>query len=595
MPMDETPREPPKSSDFLRAMTNLTRSGLELWAAQAGQVFARADDPLRLRQAGLAFARSLLEDPLLLARTQAGMLCDYVRFGAQWLDAGEGANDIAPAPGDRRFRDTAWADNPIYRGLLAHHLIVERAVDDLVRKAPGLDADTRQRLQFAAQQFVDALSPSNFALTNPQVVQRTLDTGGRNLLDGIDNLLADLRAGNGQLDVRMTEPEAFKVGKDLAVTPGQVVFENELMQLIQYEAETDKVYRRPLLLVPPWMNKYYILDLRPGNSFIEWLVAQGHTVFVISWVNPDRSLAHKGFAEYMLEGPIAAMSAIERATGESQVNVVGYCLGGILIAAALAYLTARGDQRVKSATLLTTMVDFREAGEVCMFINEEALAELEKRIEAQGFLDGNAVYNTFRALRANDLIWSFFINNYLLGNSPGAFDLLFWNADSTNMPAAMHTFFMRNMYLNNLLREPGGITLAGVPIDVTTVTTPTYILSTMEDHIAPWRTTYHTTQLFRGPVKFVLGESGHIAGVINPPHREKYGYWVNHCDAAQPDQWLRTATRQDGSWWPDWMRWMRRHLGAKVAARTPGDGQLAVIEPAPGRYVQAKLTNDANI
>jgi polyhydroxyalkanoate synthase len=383
----------------------------------------------------------------------------------------------------------------------------------------------------------------------------------------------------------MADESHFEVGRDLAVTPGQVVYQNDLMQLIQYDASTSKVNRRPLLLIPPWMNKFYVLDLRPGNSYIQWLVEQGHTVFVISWINPGAALANKSFEHYLLEGPIAALNAIEDATGEAQVNVVGYCLGGILVTAAMAWLTARGEQRIHSATLLATMVDFGDTGEVSLFFDEASLDSLEERIWKQGYLDGRSVYDTFRTMRANDLVWSFYVNNYLLGNRPAAFDLLFWNSDSTNMPAAMHTFFMRNMYLKNLLRVPGALTFDGTPIDVSTVTTPTYVLSTLEDHIAPWKTTYETTQLFSGPVTFVLGESGHIAGVVNPPAKNKYGYLLNKLNPPEADAWLANAARHDGSWWPHWSRWMSRRGGGKVLARDPGDGKLATIEAAPGSYV----------
>jgi polyhydroxyalkanoate synthase len=361
------------------------------------------------------------------------------------------------------------------------------------------------------------------------------------------------------------------------------------MQLIQYAPSTEQVYRTPLLVMPPWMNKFYIMDLRPGNSMMEWLVAQGHTVFMVSWVNPDERLAHKGFEDYLLEGPIAALDAIAAATGERRVNVTGYCLGGILLSAAAAWLKAKGDDRIKSATYLTTMVDFCDTGEVSLFIDEDGLESLEERINERGFLDGKLVDVTFRTLRANDLVWSFFVNNYLLGQSPKPFDILYWNADSTNMPAAMHTFFMRNMYLENRLREPGGITLAGVPIDVTRVDTPSYVFSAREDHIAPWKTGYESAKLFAGPMAFVLGASGHIAGVINPPDKQKYSYWTNDALPDDADAWLDSASEHPGSWWPHWMEWLQPHAGKRVPARTPGDGELAVIEDAPGSYVKVRL------
>src|SRR5208282_4636848 len=355
----------------------------------------------------------------------------------------------------------------------------------------------------------------------------TVDSGGENLVNGLKHVLEDLDRGKGRLMIKMTDLDAFKVGVNIAVTKGKVVFQNALMQLIQYEPLSDKAQRRPLLIIPPWINKYYILDLRPDNSFIKWAVEQGHTVFVISWVNPDEKLAQKQFEDYMLEGPLAALDAIEKATGEREVNVIGYCLGGTLLAATLAYMAVKKDDRFKSATYFVTMVDFAEAGELSVFIDEEQLSALEERMREHGYLEGSAMATTFNMLRANDLIWSFVVNNYLLGKDPFPFDLLYWNSDSTRMPAAMHSFYLRKMYLENRLVEPGGITLGGVPIDLGRVTLPVFILSTREDHIAPWKTCYVGTQLFSGPVKFVLAASGHIAGVVNPPDAHKYCHWTN--------------------------------------------------------------------
>jgi polyhydroxyalkanoate synthase len=576
-------------TELMSTAAKLTRTGLDLWSRALTTPLAAPHDPLRLGEASLELGASLLRDPAHLARVQAQTLADYLHLGASLLSGGELSEHVQPQREDRRFRDPSWDEHAIFRGLKHHHVIQDRAARSLVGGARHVRPEVRERLEFATQQVLDAVAPSNFPLSNPVVLHESLRSGGRNLFQGLNNLLDDYEHNGGRFDIQMSARGAFTVGKDLGATPGKVVFENELMQLIQYEPVTEEVHRRPLLLVPPWMNKFYILDLRPGNSFIEWLVAQGHTVFVVSWVNPGKELAHKGFEHYMLEGPVAAMHAIEQATGERELNVMGYCLGGILMAATLAYLGARGDDRVRSATLLTTMVDFREAGEVSLFLDEEALDDLEVRIWDKGYLDGRAVYDTFRALRANDLIWSFHVNNYLMGNKPMAFDLLHWNADSTHMPAAMHTFFMRNMYLGNRMREPGGITLADVPIDVSTVRTPTYVLSTMEDHIAPWRTTYYTTGLFGGPVRFVLGESGHIAGVINPPARNKYGYWLNDEYPEAPGEWLDGARREQGSWWRDWARWIQRHRGPRVPARIPGEGGLAAIEDAPGRFVMEPL------
>jgi polyhydroxyalkanoate synthase len=357
--------------------------------------------------------------------------------------------------------------------------------------------------------------------------------------------------------------------------------------LIQYEPTTATVRRRPLLIIPPWINKFYILDLRPENSFIRWAVAAGHTVFVISWVNPDERLAAKTFADYMREGPLASLEAIEQATGEREANVIGYCLGGTLLASTLAYMAVKRDTRIKSATYFVTMVDFAEAGELSVFIDEEQLAALEERMNEKGYLEGRDMATTFNMLRANDLIWSFVVNNYLLGKSPFPFDLLYWNADSTRMPAAMHSFYLRNMYQENLLVKPGGITLDGVPIDLRKIKTPSFLLSTREDHIAPWRSTYAATRLYRGPVKFVLSASGHIAGVVNPPG-SKYGHWENDQNPPAAEEWLATATAVRDSWWPVWERWVAQYAGGEVPARHPGDGKLKPLEDAPGSYVKVR-------
>jgi polyhydroxyalkanoate synthase len=359
------------------------------------------------------------------------------------------------------------------------------------------------------------------------------------------------------------------------------------MQLVQFAPTTAKVSKRPLLIVPPWINKYYILDLRPENSFIRWAVEQGFTVFIVSWVNPDAKLARKTFEDYMLEGPLAALDAIERATGERSITAIGYCIGGTLMAATLAYMAAKGDDRIAAVTFFTTLVEFAEAGDLEVFIDEEQLKELETKMAERGYLEGSEMASTFSMLRSNDLIWNYVVNNYLLGKEPFPFDILHWNADSTRMPAAMHSFYLRKMYVENKLVEPGGLTLAGVPIDVSRIALPTYVLSTREDHIAPWKTTFAPTRLYKGPIRFILSLSGHVAGVVNPPSANRYGYWTNGQPQADPEAWLAAAEKHEGSWWPDWARWNRKQAGVQVAARQPGDGKLPAIEDAPGSYVTA--------
>jgi polyhydroxyalkanoate synthase subunit PhaC len=407
---------------------------------------------------------------------------------------------------------------------------------------------------------------------------------------GLKNLLGDLEKGGGQLRISMTDENAFQLGRNVATTPGKVVYQTDLMQLIQYAPLSDQVYRRPLVIIPPWINKYYILDLRDKNSFIRWAVQQGHTVFVLSWVNPDARLAQKGFADYMLEGPLAALDAVEKATGAKEVNFIGYCLGGTLLGAALAYLNSkRQQQRVASATFFVSLLDFSQPGELGVFIDEEQVANLERKMNERGYLEGSEMAATFNLLRANDLVWSFVVNNYLLGKDPFPFDLLYWNADSTRMPARMHSFYLRNMYIKNLLGVPGGVELAGVPIDLSTVKLPAYFISTVEDHIAPWKTTYKGAKYLGGPIRFVLGGSGHIAGIVNPPAAKKYHYWTHDALPDSPEDWFKGATQHAGSWWEDWQRWIEPHGGGKTPARTPGDGALRVIEDAPGSYAVMRI------
>jgi len=563
----------------------------EFLARQADEQKVAGPDPLNVGGAFLDLTARLMAEPQKLVQAQMQLWSDYMTLWqrtAQKLLGEQADPVIAPERGDRRFRDSAWEDNALFDYIKQSYLLTARWMQSTVRSVEGLDDKTARKIDFYTRQFVDAMAPSNFAATNPEVLRATIESGGENLVKGLENMLDDLERGKGRLAIRMTDYDAFVVGKNVAVTPGKVVYENDLMQLIQYAPATEQVFRRPLLIIPPWINKFYILDLRPTNSFIRWLVEQGHTVFVVSWVNPDERLAEKSFESYMLEGPLAALDAMQQATGEREANVVGYCIGGTLLACTLAYMTAKGDDRVRSALYLVALTDFAEPGELSVFIDEEQLQSMERRMEESGYLDGSQMASTFNMLRANDLIWSFVVNNYLLGKEPFPFDLLYWNADSTRMPRAMHSFYLRNMYQRNLLVQPGGIELAGVPIDLRTIRTPTYMLSTREDHIAPWKATYSATQVYAGPVKFVLAASGHIAGVVNPPTQEKYGYWTSPRTPKSPDAWLKGAEQHPGSWWPDYQRWVARHGGGKVPARTPGDGKLPAIEDAPGRYVQVK-------
>ena len=548
-------------------------------------------DPLNIGGAFMEMTARLMANPAKLMQAQLGFWQDYMTLWqstANRIMGLEAAPVIAADPRDRRFKDDGWKENEVFDFIKQSYLLSARFVQDVVTHVDGLDPKTAQKVDFYARQFVDAMSPSNFVLTNPEVLRRTAETGGENLLKGLNNLLGDLERGHGQLRIKMTDTEAFEIGGNIAITPGKVIYQNDLMQLIQYEPTTPQVLRRPLLIVPPWINKFYILDLRPKNSLVRWATAQGHTVFIVSWVNPDEHLSEKSFEDYMREGILDALDAIEAATGEREVNVCGYCLGGTLLACTLAWMAEHGDDRIKAATFFVCLLDFAESGELGVFIDEEQIKMMEEKMNRRGYLEGSEMANTFNMLRANDLIWSFVVNNYLLGNDPFPFDLLYWNSDSTRMPARMHSFYLRNMYQENRLTQPGGITLANTPIDLSRVSVPAYFLSTREDHIAPWKSTYAGTRMLAGANRFVLAASGHIAGVVNAPEAGKYSHWVNPALPATPDEWLAGATEIAGSWWPDWQRWILSHDRSMVPARHPGDGKLPVLEDAPGGYVKVR-------
>ena len=561
---------------------------------KSGAALPPKPDPLNLGQAYMAYTTSIFTNPMQVMQSQFDLWQDYMRL---WQSTsrrmlGQEADPVAvPERGDRRFKDPAWSENVLFDYIKQSYLLASRYLVDSVDLGDGLDPKSKHKLDFYTRQFVDAMAPSNFALTNPEVLKTTLDTRGENLLRGLKNMLDDLERGRGKLNIKMTDYDAFELGRNIATTPCKVVYQNELMQLLQYEPHTEQQHKTPLLIVPPWINKFYILDLQPKNSFIKFAVEQGYTVFVISWVNPDERYANKTFEDYMNQGPLEALDVIEKATGERQVTAIGYCLGGTLTEATLAYMKTKGDDRIKGVTLFTTMTDFSEAGDLGVFIDEEQLASIEDMMSQRGYLDGREMATTFNMLRANDLIWSFVVNNYLLGKEPFPFDLLYWNSDSTRMPAAMHSFYLRKCYQENKLVEPGGITLNGTPIDLRKVDVPVYWLSTREDHIAPWVATYAGTQILGGDQKtFVLAGSGHIAGVVNPPSSGKYGFWTNDALPPSPDEFLEGAEHHQGSWWEHWSAWNAAFSeGEMVPARKPGDHELTVLEDGPGSYVKMKV------
>jgi polyhydroxyalkanoate synthase len=548
-------------------------------------------DPQNVGRAFLDLTTKMITDPMAIARAQLELWTEHALLWTTMAQkmAGPSGESTQRTVSDRRFKHPGWSEIAVFDYIKQSYLITAESILSAVRRVEGLDEQTAHKVDFYTRQFVDAIAPSNFVAMNPEVLKATVESGGQNLLNGLTHLLEDIDASRGTLSITMTDTEAFRLGENIAATPGKVIFQNEMMQLIQYAPVTEEVRRVPLLIVPPWINKFYVLDLRPQNSFIRWAVAQGHTVFVISWINPDERLASKSFEDYMLEGPLAALDVIETVTGERQVNLIGYCLGGTLLAATLAYLAAKGEPRAITATYFVTLVDFSEVGDMAVFIDEEQLNELEVRMRERGYLEANDMAMSFNMLRANDLIWSFVVNNYLLGKEPMPFDLLYWNADATRMPAAMHSFYLRNMYHENRLSVPGGITLAGIPIDLRKIKVPSFLLSTRDDHIAPWRTTYAGTQLYSGPVKFVLAGSGHIAGVMSPPG-SKYGHWENPKLPTDPDEWFRDATAVSGSWWPVWDRWVASLSEGTVRAREPGEGRLEPLEDAPGSYVRVRAT-----
>jgi polyhydroxyalkanoate synthase len=534
-------------------------------------------------------ARQWVADPSRFAEAQGTLLRSY---GELWNNTvyrmlGQDVTPIAePEADDSRFKDPEWSANPYFDFWKQAYLVTAKWAEDMLHNTEGLDGRTRQRAEFYLRQVASALSPSNFPLTNPEVLRETLATNAENLVQGMSLLAEDMRKSGDLLKISQTDATAFDVGRNLATTPGKVVYQNDLLQLIQYTPTTDQVRELPLLIVPPWINKFYILDLTPAKSLIKFLVDQGLTVFVISWVNPDSNLSHKSFEDYMQEGILTAADAVKRETGVDKINVTGYCVGGTLLATTLAYLSARGEEPFRSASFLATQVDFTLAGDLLLFTDADRLEELNTLMSERGYLDGSRMANVFNMLRPRDLIWPYIINNYLLGKKPFPFDLLFWNQDSTRMTATNHDYYLREFYGANRLAK-GELSVAGTRLDVKKIKIPVFELATKEDHIAPARSVYAGSLLFGGPVEFVLSGSGHIAGVVNPPAKVKYQYWTGGKRAKTLEQWMPSAKEHPGSWWPHWAEWLAEHSGEWTVPRTPGE-TLGVIEDAPGSYVKAK-------
>jgi polyhydroxyalkanoate synthase subunit PhaC len=558
---------------------------LEHWTRQDGS--AANPDPMGVMATWQSMANAAAANPSKLIEAQAALWQDSVKLWSAFLS---GKPEEGPAAGakDKRFASPAWRENPAFEFLRQSYLLTAQHLLTSVGALEGLDEASRAKAQFLTKQFVDAMSPSNFALTNPDVLSATVESRGENLIKGLENLLQDLENGR----MRMVDETAFEVGRNVAVTPGKVVFENRMFQLIQYAPTTDEVYETPLLIFPPWINKFYILDLTAEKSFIRWAVEQGLTVFVVSWANPDENHADVTLDTYVKEGLLTAIDKAIDATDAASVHAIGYCVAGTTLAATLAYLAAKGEaSKVATATFFTAQVDFADAGELSLFVDDEQLANIEALSKAKGYLDGRHMATTFNLLRSNDLIWNYVVNNYMLGKDYLPFDLLYWNSDATNVPCTWHGAYLRDLYRDNKLVQPGGISIDGVPIDLSTVRTPTYIQAGKEDHIAPAKSVYKLAHHFKGPIRFVLAGSGHIAGVVNPPSAGKYQHWVVEADAPPPtlDEFVASAREVKGSWWPDWIGWLSAQSGKKVPARIPGAGKLKAIEDAPGRYVKVRI------
>ena len=591
----KVPANAPDPSELADAWSRVVANAFELVSASATrsldpQVPLPYDLAAPARAFG-AFAAHLMANPLELLKAQQEAAADWMKL---WSSAAaraigsEAAPAIEPERGDRRFKDPAWSEEPAFDYIKQAYLLATKRSLAMIENANGLDEATRTKVEFFTNQYIQALSPTNFAFTNPEAMRRAIDTGSVSLLSGFANLLSDAASDAGLVQRRSSED--FELGVNIAATPGAVVYQNELMQLIQYTPTTDEVYRRPILYVPPLVNKYYLLDLQPKSSLIRWLVEQGHTVFVVSWVNPGQELADMDIADYIKLGPIAALDAIEQATGEREIDMFGFCMGGTLVAMALAYLAGKGEgDRVASATTIGTLFDFQTLGQWSTFTEPEQLRAMERHLLHKGFMAAQDLQALFSAVRANDLIWSSVVNHYLLDREAPPSDILYWFADGSHLPRAFLLTYAQQMLRDNLLKEPGGMSIDGVPLDLGAIQTPLLAISLKDDHVSAWSATYDSARLFGGPVSFLLGGSGHNAGVINPPSANKHGFWINDEMPETAEQWLEGAARNEGSWWPHWQaRLSEGGKADKVPARQPGDAALEVIEPAPGSYVRVR-------
>ncbi|MDY6992378.1 MAG: class I poly(R)-hydroxyalkanoic acid synthase [Pseudomonadota bacterium] len=566
--------------EIFQAFTKQYNDFLQGFASHQGQEMFK-----QFNQAWSALTTQWLQDPQKWLETMSHYQQQQMNLWLQLFNQSGEQTEKSIAPIDRRFTAKEWKENPVFDYIKQSYLLTSQWLIKMAETV-HLDEENQKKLNFYTKYFVDAMSPSNFAFTNPEVIQQAIETKGQSLIDGLQHLLGDMEKGH----ISMTDESAFELGKNLAITPGGVVYENELMQLIQYHPTTEKVLDRPLLIVPPCINKYYILDLQPQNSFIKYAVDQGNTVFVISWVNPEKELKDYAWDDYLNLGIFKALEIIKAISSAKKINTASWCIGGTLLASALSVMQKKKNNIVASGTYFTTMLDFSEPGDLGVFIDELQIARRESQLEYSGILSGKDLALTFSMLRANDLIWSYVVNNYLKGQAPTPFDILYWNSDPTNLPAKMYSYYIRNMYIENNLIKPNVLTMCNVAVNLNNIKVPSFFLSTIDDHIAPWKTCFSSTELLGGSIEFVLGASGHIAGVINPPAKNKRNYWLNGEMGKGAEHWLQTAQKQPGSWWSYWNEWLKKQGGEEIPApQTLGNSQYTIIEPAPGRYVKKRI------
>ena len=579
------------SANLARAAITAQGAIAEAALRQAETPAALSPDPFHVGPAMTQVMGKLAAEPDRMLRAQADLFSRYLDLWESTARrmAGETVEPVVtPAKGDKRFNDPDWGAHPIFDVMKQSYLLTSNWMNSLVADVQGVDPLEKRRVEFFMKMLTDAVSPSNFLMSNPAALREAVQTGGESLVRGMENFAEDLSRGNGKLQISQTDMEEFVVGENVATAPGKVVYQNDILQLLQYAPSTEQVHEIPLLLFTPWINKFYITDLRPDNSLIRWLCGQGYTVFVTSWVNPDETLAAKTFEDYLVEGIYDASTQVMKQCGVTQVNTVGYCIGGTLLSCALAHMSARGDDRIRSATFFAAQQDFAEAGDLKLFVDDAWLKDIEGLMDKTGgFLPGSSMADTFNSLRGNDLIWSFFVNNYLMGKEPKPFDLLFWNSDQTRMPKALHLFYLRHFYKDNALSR-GELTLDGVKLDLGSVRTPIYVQSSRDDHIAPYRSVYRGARLFGGPTTFTMAGSGHIAGVINHPDAKKYQHWTNPDLPESVEAWMAGAQEHPGSWWPHWSAWLKQRSGDLVPARDPTKGVLSPLEDAPGSFVKVR-------